>query len=114
MRNVSATWKGDGSNARTSDTSSPEMLKERKSTHDMKVKTTSRGEGGGCNEGWISLEISLEIGWPFGVCDISLKVLWAADSNCDSRCWHAVDDPACLRRITKCLNEATFPLALLD
>lgn len=91
MRNVSATWKGDGSNARTSDTSSPEMLKERKSTHDMKVKTTSRGEGGGCNEGRISLEISLEIGWPFGVCDISLKVLWAADSNCDSRCWHAVE-----------------------
>lgn len=57
----------------------------------MKVKTTSRGEGGGCNEGRISLEISLEIGWPFGVCDISLKVLWASDSDCDSRCWHAVE-----------------------
>lgn len=42
------------------------------------------------NEGQISLERFLEIGWPFGGCDISLKVLWAADSSSDSRRWHAI------------------------
>lgn len=42
----------------------------------------------GDNEGQISLEKLLAIGWPFGVCDISLMVLWAALSICDSHCWH--------------------------
>lgn len=87
--------KGDGSNAAISDSSSPEMLKERKSTGEkdkddgVEMERCVRGWKG-YNEGQISLGRCLEIGWPFGVCDISLKVLWAANSSSDSHCWHAI------------------------
>lgn len=94
MRNVSVANKRESDRTRQFLTAPlQEMLNKRKSTGEIdRVVVQGRRDVRGLdgyNEGQISLERFLEIGWPFRVCDISLKVLSAADSSSDSLCWRA-------------------------